>query len=79
MALKPQVSPLLSDLLAAGMVRTGTVPGELFNPDGTPLAPGGMSKAAAVANATGAGGDPVTVTKFNELLTSLRNAGLLST
>lgn len=75
MALKPQRLSQLQELLAAGFVRAGTA-GELYDSDGSPLAPNGLSQGVAVPNA--AGGTP-TGAEFNALLTSLRNAGIIAT
>lgn len=77
MALRKQVSPLISELLAAGFVRTGTTPGELFNPDGTPLTPTGTPPppGAAVPDATD---ETDVVETVNALLASLRAAGFIA-
>lgn len=77
MALLPQTLSQTRELLAAGYVRSGTQ-GELFAPDGSVLVLNAQSlpKAAAVPNAAGA--NP-TKAEFDALLTSLRNAGYLST
>lgn len=75
MALRPQTSPGLQDMLAVGMVRVGTT-GELYKPDGTALVLGAaaLPKAAAVPNAVAA----PTKAEFDALLVSLRNAGYLA-
>jgi len=77
MPLRPQRLSQTRELLAAGFMRTGTVQGELFNPDGSVFVLGAASlpKAAAVPNAAAA----PTQAEFNALLTSLRNAGYLAT
>lgn len=75
MSLKPQTSCMTQELLAMGYVRVGTA-NELYKPDGTPLNPNGLQKAALVPNAAGA--NP-TKAEFDALLTALKNAGLMST
>ncbi len=74
MALLPQTSPTLKELLALGMARVGTS-GEIYGPDGTLL--GNLRpQGAAVADAAGG---TTTGAEFNALLASLRAAGVIAT
>lgn len=74
--LYPQRIPQTQELLSAGYVRCGTVPGELFRPDGSALVlgAGNLPKGPAVPDV----GAAPSQAQFNALLASLRTAGVIA-
>jgi hypothetical protein len=69
MALRPQTSPIVQELVAIGVMRQDKDEQALVKPDGT------MMRGVHVPDAVGA--NP-TKAEFDALLTSLRNAGFLA-
>lgn len=69
MALRPQTSPLVQELVSIGVMRQDKDDQALVKPDGTKM------RGVHVPNAAGA--NP-TQAEFNALLTSLRNAGFIA-